>query len=104
MSSRALKNSLDFAARAMVPSAPSSRTRTPERFSYSKPCDDKCRRAIDSKLTALGKDERAISVSGYVHRELVKYTECAFNKTVLYKTHSRNHLHEQIESFRVGGE
>jgi hypothetical protein len=59
-------------------------------------------RAIDSKLTALGKDERAISVSGYVHRELVKYTECAFNKTVVYKTHSRNHLLEQIESFRVG--
>ena len=25
-------------------------------------------RAIDSKLTAMGKDERAISVSGYVHR------------------------------------
>jgi hypothetical protein len=24
---------------------------------------------IDSKLTAMGKDERAISVSGYVHRE-----------------------------------
>ena len=59
-------------------------------------------RAIDSKLTALGKDERAISVSGYVHRELVKYTECAFNKTVVYKTHSRNHLLEQVESFRVG--
>jgi hypothetical protein len=59
-------------------------------------------RAIDSKLTMLGKDERAISVSGYVHRELVKYTECAFNKTVVYKTRSRNHLLEQIESFRVG--
>jgi hypothetical protein len=59
-------------------------------------------RAIDSKLTVLGKDERAISVSGYVHRELVKYTECAFNKTVVYKTRSRNHLLEQIESFRVG--
>ena len=42
-------------------------------------------RAIDLKLTALGKDERAISVSGYVHRELVKYTQCAFNKTVVYK-------------------
>jgi Rhodopirellula transposase DDE domain/WD domain, G-beta repeat len=28
--------------------------------------------AIDSKLTAMGKDERAISVSGYVHRGLVK--------------------------------
>jgi hypothetical protein len=59
-------------------------------------------RLIDSKLTAMGKDERAISVSGYVHRGLVKYTESAFNKTIVYKRHARNHLLEQIESFRVG--
>ena len=59
-------------------------------------------RAIDSKLTAMGKDERAISVSGYVHRELVKYTDRAFEKTVIYKRHSRNHLLDQVESFRVG--
>lgn len=58
--------------------------------------------AIDSKLTAMGKDERAISVSGYVHRELVKYTEPAFEKTVIYKRHSRNHLLDQVESFRIG--
>jgi hypothetical protein len=32
-------------------------------------------RAIESKLTAMGKDERAISVSGYVHREMVKYDD-----------------------------
>jgi uncharacterized protein YdiU (UPF0061 family) len=38
---------------------------------------------IDSKLTAMGKDERAISVSGYVHRGLVKYTDRAFDKTVI---------------------
>jgi hypothetical protein len=61
-------------------------------------------RAIDSKLAAMGKDERAISVSGYVHRELVKYTERAFEKTVIHnhKRHSRNHLLDQVESFRVG--
>jgi hypothetical protein len=58
--------------------------------------------AIKSKLTAMGKDERAISVSGYVHRELVKYTERAFEKTVTYKRHLRNHLLDQVESFRVG--
>jgi hypothetical protein len=57
---------------------------------------------IDSKLTAMGKDERAISVSGYVHRELVKYTDQAFEKTVIYKRHSRNHLLDQVESFRIG--
>jgi len=39
--------------------------------------------AIDSKLTALGKDERALSVSGYVYRGNVKYTEYAFNKTTV---------------------
>jgi hypothetical protein len=58
--------------------------------------------AIDSKLTAMGKDERAISVSGYVHRGMVKYTDHAFHKTAIYKQHFRNHLLEQIESFRVG--
>jgi Family of unknown function (DUF5681) len=58
--------------------------------------------AIDSKLTAMGKDERAISVSGYVHRGMVKYTERAFHKTAIYKRHSRNHLLDQVESFRVG--
>jgi hypothetical protein len=58
--------------------------------------------AIDSKLTAMGKDERAISVSGYVHRESVKYTGRAFEKTVIYKRHSRNHLLDQVESFRIG--
>lgn len=57
---------------------------------------------IDSKLTAMGKDERAISVSGYVHRGEVKYTEHAFNKTTVYKHKSRNHLLDQVESFRVG--
>jgi hypothetical protein len=58
--------------------------------------------AIDSKLTGMGKDERAISVSGYVHRELVKYTDRAFEKTVIYKRHSRNHLLDQVESCRIG--
>jgi hypothetical protein len=58
--------------------------------------------AIDSKLTAMGKDERALSVSGYVYRESVKYTEYAFNKTTVYKRKSRNHLSDQIESFRIG--
>ncbi len=57
---------------------------------------------IESKLTALGKDERAISVSGYVHRGLIKYADRAFNKTVIYKQHSRNHLLDQVENFRIG--
>jgi hypothetical protein len=59
-------------------------------------------RPIESSLTAMGKDERAFSVSGYVHRGSVKYTDHAFNKISLYKGKSRNHLVEQIESFRIG--
>lgn len=58
--------------------------------------------AIESKLTAMGKDERAIAVSGHVHRGQVKYTNHAFNKTSVYKGRSRNHLVEQVEGFRVG--
>jgi hypothetical protein len=57
---------------------------------------------IESKLTSMGKDERAFSVSGYVHRGNVKYTDHAFNKTSVYKRKSRNHLVEQVESFRIG--
>jgi hypothetical protein len=40
--------------------------------------------AIDSKLTAMGKDERALSVSGYVFRGEVKYTEYAYTKVSPY--------------------
>jgi hypothetical protein len=58
--------------------------------------------SIDSKLTAMGKDERAINVSGYVHRGNVKYSEDAFNKVTTYKRQSRNHLLDQVEHFRVG--
>ena len=58
--------------------------------------------AIESKLTAMGKDERAISVSGYVHRGLVKYSQPAFDKVVTYKRNTRNHLLDQVEGFRIG--
>jgi hypothetical protein len=57
---------------------------------------------IESKLTSMGKDERAFSVSGYVHRGDVKYTDHAFKKTTTYKRKTRNHLVEQVESFRIG--
>ncbi|WP_426610579.1 hypothetical protein [Bradyrhizobium sp. McL0616] len=59
-------------------------------------------RPINTKLTALGKDERAISVSGYVHRGQIKYSGHAFNKVSIYKRKSRNHLLDQVESFRIG--
>lgn len=58
--------------------------------------------AIDSRLTSLGKDERAISVSGYVYRGLVKLARPAYDKTVNYKGTVRNHLLGQVVGFRVG--
>jgi hypothetical protein len=57
---------------------------------------------IQSKLTSMGKDERAFNASPHVHQGKVKYTEHAFNKVTVYKRKSRNHLVEQVESFRVG--
>jgi len=59
-------------------------------------------RPIDSKLTSVGKDERAISVSGYVYQGKVKFTAPAYEKTVNFKNVSRNHLLSQIVGFRVG--
>lgn len=58
--------------------------------------------AIDSKLTSVGKSERAISVSGYVYRGSVKLTENAFNKSYIYKGTTQNHLLSQVIGFRVG--
>lgn len=59
---------------------------------------------IDSGLTAVGKDERAISVSGYVYRGWVKISDKAFHKTVVYKTQTRNHFISQFFGYRVGQE
>lgn len=58
--------------------------------------------AIDSKLTNAGKDERAISVSGYFHQEKLKISSFALNKTVSFKGATRNHLVTQLASFRLG--
>ena len=57
---------------------------------------------IDSKLTAMGKSERALSVATYVYQGLVKISRLAHEKVVVYKTDSRNHLLSQVLGFRVG--
>lgn len=59
-------------------------------------------RAVPASLTAQGKDGRAIGVSGYVHRDLVKFSGNAYDKIVTYKGHSRNHLLSQVSEFRIG--
>lgn len=58
--------------------------------------------AIDIKLTDLGKDARAISVSGYVYRGMVKMARLAYDRTSTYKGTTRNHLLGQVVGFRVG--
>lgn len=57
---------------------------------------------IDSKLTAVGKDEGAISVSGYHYTGQVKMSRYAFEKTSMFKGQTRNHLITQVTSFRLG--
>ena len=57
---------------------------------------------IDSKLTSLGKSERAINCSGYVHGGQVKISEPAFRRVVTYKGVTKNHLLGQVLAFRAG--
>lgn len=58
--------------------------------------------AIDSKLTAMGKEERAIAAAPYVVAGNVKMTEPAFNKTKVHKGRSANHFITQVTDFRLG--
>jgi hypothetical protein len=58
--------------------------------------------SIDSKLTSVGKAERAISVSGYVYQGKVKFSRRAHEKTLIYKGASRNHLMQQVLTFTLG--
>ena len=58
--------------------------------------------AIDSKLTAMGKSERAISVSSYFYQGMVKLSKHAYNKTMRYKEIEKNHLIGQLCGFRIG--
>lgn len=59
-------------------------------------------RAIASKLTSLGKVERAINASGPVHRGEVKFTERAYNRVVNFKGNIKNHQWTQVIGFRTG--
>jgi hypothetical protein len=58
--------------------------------------------AIDSKLTALGKEERAIAASPYVIAGDIKITEDAYNKTTVHKGRPANHFLSQVGGFRLG--
>lgn len=57
---------------------------------------------IDSELTAVGKDERAVNVSGYVYRGMVKVSRYAYDKVKEYKQRSANHFLKQVLGFVLG--
>ena len=59
-------------------------------------------RAIESKLTSVGKDERAVSVSGYVTRGDVKISKHAYDKITVYKGRTGNHFLMQTFRFQIG--
>lgn len=58
--------------------------------------------AIDSKLTAAGKEGRAIAASPYVFQEKVKISRYAFDKVLNYRGKTKNHLLDQVCGFRMG--
>jgi hypothetical protein len=75
------------------------------RFSCSKLCDDKCRREqLTRSLSRWARTNARFrcQVMCIVIYESVKYTDRAFEKTVIHKRQSRNHLLDQVESFRFG--
>jgi hypothetical protein len=51
---------------------------------------------IDSKLTMMGKKERALNVSGHVAAGEVKWTEQAYTRVVTYKGSTKNHALAQV--------
>jgi len=57
---------------------------------------------IEEKLVDLGKEGRALSVSGYVYRGDVKFSQYAYDKVTNYKGQVRNHLLTQVCGFRIG--
>lgn len=54
---------------------------------------------IDSKLTAMGKAERGLDISGYVYAGDVKITRAAYEKVVKFKNVTKNHLLSQVLGF-----
>lgn len=57
---------------------------------------------IDGKLTAMGKEERAVAAAPFVFRGDVKITKEAYEKVKRHKKRTANHLLVQTESFRIG--
>lgn len=57
--------------------------------------------ALPEKLTAMGKDERVLLISGFHYTEKVRITASAHAKRTLFKGASANHLLRQVGEFRL---
>lgn len=55
---------------------------------------------LDTKLTAMGKTERALNAAPYIHSGQVKITRRAYQRVVSYKGSTKNHLISQLLNFR----
>ena len=58
--------------------------------------------AVASELTSVGKDARALSVSGYHYNGHIKMVADAYHKTTKYKETVRNHFISQLCGYHVG--
>lgn len=58
--------------------------------------------AIDTDLTAAGKDGRALTASGYHFRGEIKISKYAHDKVVRFKGVTKNHLESQVMGYRMG--
>lgn len=57
---------------------------------------------INEKLAGVDKDERVLSASSYIQRDMVKFSNEAAEKTVDYNGVNVNHLMNQITGFAPG--
>lgn len=58
--------------------------------------------AIDTKLTSVGKEGRALAIARHVAAGDVKINRHAFDKVIRYRDTTKNHLLAQIAAFRIG--
>ena len=56
---------------------------------------------IDTALTGMGKDERALNASPHHYLGRIKISEIAYNKVTTYNRQTQNHFTEQVKSFRM---
>jgi Terminase large subunit, T4likevirus-type, N-terminal len=57
---------------------------------------------IEEKFVQVGKDDRAMSISGYHSTSRVKISALAYDKVMPFKGATRNHLISEIANFRLG--